>query len=83
MKRIDVSLDPKLDAAFPTQRAARVAITARGRREEHLQPTRIGDPDAPLSDAQLEEKYLELAAPVLGREKAQALLARLWRLDES
>jgi 2-methylcitrate dehydratase PrpD len=83
MKRIDVSLDPKLDAAFPTQRAARVAITGRGRREEHLQPTRIGDPDAPLSDAQLEEKYLELAAPVLGREKAQALLARLWRLDES
>ena len=83
MEKISVSLDPKLDAAFPAQRAARVAITALGRREEHLQPTRIGDPDAPLSDAQLEEKYLELAVPVLGREKAQALLARLWRLDES
>lgn len=81
MKRISLSVDPQLDAAFPRQRAARVAIRARGRREEHLQPTRIGDPDAPLSDAQLESKYLELAVPVLGEDKAQDLLRRLWRLD--
>ena len=35
----------------------------------------------PLSDAELEEKYLELAAPVLGEARARALLGRLWRLD--
>ena len=81
MKRIEVSLDPKLDAAFPAQRAARVAIQAQGRREEHLQPTRIGDPDAPLSDSQLEEKYLELAAPVVGEKMAKEQLRRLWSLD--
>jgi 2-methylcitrate dehydratase PrpD len=80
MKRIRVALDPQLDAAFPAQRAARVAIQARGRREEHFQPTRIGDPDAPLSDAQLDEKYLELAIPVIGEEKARQELARLWQL---
>jgi 2-methylcitrate dehydratase PrpD len=82
MRRVEVAVDPALDAAFPAQRAARVAIESRdGRRETFLQPTRIGDPDAPLSDAQLEEKYLELAAPVLGAAPAQALLDRLWRLD--
>ena len=81
MKRIRVSLDPELDAAFPAQRAARVAIQAGGRRGEHLQPTRIGDPDAPLSDAQLEDKYLELAAPVIGLERAKEELARLWALE--
>src|SRR3954468_14760510 len=81
MKRIQVSLDPQLDAAFPAQRAARVAIRSGGRREEHLQPTRIGDPDAPLSDAQLEEKYLELAAPVIGERAARAELERLWNLE--
>ena len=81
MQKMRVSLDRELDAAFPAQRAARVAITARGRREEWLQPTRVGDPDAPLSDAQLEAKYLELAAPVLGETKAREQLARLWRLD--
>src|SRR5712691_1084739 len=82
MLRIEVAVDPELDAAFPAQRAARVAIEARnGRRGERLQPTRKGDPDAPLSDAELEHKYLELASPVLGEERARKLLARLWRLE--
>jgi len=83
MRRVDVALDPALDATFPGQRAARVSIVARdGRRAEHLQPTRKGDPDAPLSDPELEAKYLELAAPVIGDERARALLARLWRLEQ-
>jgi 2-methylcitrate dehydratase PrpD len=84
MERISVSIDPELDAAFPRQRAARVAIETRdGRREELLQPMRIGDPEAPLSDAQLDAKYLELAAPVLGEERARNLLAALWTLEKS
>ena len=69
-------------AARQARLAARVAIEARdGRREEFLQPTRIGDPDAPLQDAQLDAKYLELAGPVLGEAKAKELLDRLWRLE--
>jgi 2-methylcitrate dehydratase PrpD len=83
MEKISVSVDKELDAAFPHQRAARVAFVARdGRQEEFLQPTRIGDPDAPLSDAQLEEKYLELAVPVIGRDRAEKLLGRLWKLEQ-
>ena len=82
MRRIDVAIDPELDAAFPAQRAARITIESRdGRRGEHLQPTRKGDPEAPLSDAELEHKYFELASPVLGEERARRLLARLWRLE--
>ena len=82
MEKISVAIDPELDATFPRQRAARVAIEARGgRREEFLQPTRKGDPDMPLSDRELEEKYLELAAPVIGADKARDLLQRLWRLE--
>ena len=83
MERISVSVDQELDSSFPRQRAARVAIAAGGRSGEHLQPTRIGDPDAPLSDAQLDEKYLELAVPVIGHEKARKLLERLWKLEQS
>jgi 2-methylcitrate dehydratase PrpD len=82
MRRIDVAIDPELDAAFPHQRAARVILQSRdGRRGEHLQATRKGDPDAPLSDGELEQKYRELAAPVLGEARARELLTRLWRLE--
>jgi 2-methylcitrate dehydratase PrpD len=82
MRRVEMALDPEIDAAFPARRAARVAIESRdGRRGEHFQPTRKGDPDMPLTDAELERKYLELASPVIGEERARKLLARLWRLE--
>jgi 2-methylcitrate dehydratase PrpD len=81
MRKTSVSIDPELEAAFPAKRAARVAIRAGGRRQEWLQPTRIGDPDAPLSDRALEEKYLELVTPVIGEARAKEVLARLWRLE--
>ena len=39
-------------------RAARVAIeTHDGRSEDFLQPTRKGDPEAPLTDAELDDKF--------------------------
>jgi 2-methylcitrate dehydratase PrpD len=83
MKTIHVTVDPELDAAFPGMRAARVAIQASGgRREQYLQPTRKGDPDMPLSDTELGEKFFELAVPVIGKEKAAGQLARLWRLEK-
>jgi 2-methylcitrate dehydratase PrpD len=82
MRRVELALDPGIDAAFPARRSARVAIESHdGRRGEHLQATRKGDPDMPLSDAELEHKYFELVSPVLGDERARRLLARLWRLE--
>ena len=80
MQKIRTTVDPELEAAFPHKRQARVAIKARGKREEFLQPTRIGDPEQPLSDRMLEEKYYELVTPVLGEARARAELARLWQL---
>jgi 2-methylcitrate dehydratase PrpD len=81
MKRIGKSLDAEVDAAFPGRRGARVQVTLRdGRRLAHLQPDRKGDPELPLSDADLEGKLLELAAPTLGEAAARALLERIWAL---
>lgn len=81
MERIEVAVDPALDAAFPGQRAARVEIETRdGRRFEHLQLHRKGDPEQPLSDIELEEKLIELASPVIGRPRARGLLSQIWAL---
>ncbi len=84
MQRIGKVLDPEVDAGFPGRRAARVTITLRdGRVLTHLQPDRKGDPELPLSDADLEGKLIELAAPVIGEPEARALLARIWALTHS
>jgi 2-methylcitrate dehydratase PrpD len=84
MQRVTKALDPEVDAGFPGRRAARVEITLRdGRRLTHFQPDRKGDPELPLSDAELGDKLMELASPVIGDESARALLGRLWALDQS
>ncbi|MBZ5600936.1 MAG: MmgE/PrpD family protein [Acidobacteriia bacterium] len=82
MRRVELRVDPELDSKFPGQRAARVTIEMNnGRGFEHFQPTRKGDPDQPLSDAELNEKFLELAGGVIGVEEARGLLDELWRID--
>lgn len=83
MPSISLSADPELTARFPNMRAARVRVTLKGGQVlEHFQPHRIGDPEAPLSDQQVSEKFLELSSPVLGDEAARDLLEGLWRIDE-
>ncbi|HSB48987.1 MAG TPA: MmgE/PrpD family protein [Burkholderiales bacterium] len=82
MQKMECVADAELSKAFPRQRAARVEIElSSGRSVEHFQPTRKGDPEAPLTDAELDGKFLELATPVIGDAKARALLKRLWSLE--
>jgi hypothetical protein len=44
--------------------------------------TRKGDPDDPLTDAELREKFTDLVAPVLGADRCAALGEALWGLAE-
>jgi 2-methylcitrate dehydratase PrpD len=82
MRRLELAADPAITAAFPGARAARVeVVTFAGRGAQHLQPTRKGDPDQPLTDAELEAKYAELVTPVLGAAKTADLLRTLWAID--
>ena len=48
---------------------------------EQYAPCRKGDPEAPLSDADINDKFTELAAPVIGEPAAAKLLAQLWQLE--
>ena len=82
MSLVTLEIDEGCQAAFPRARSARVEIeTTDGRVLKHFAPTRRGDPDSPLSDAELADKYTDLAAPVSGGDGARQLLRRLWTLD--
>ena len=83
MGKIELAADPEMSRKFPRQRAARVEIeTMDGRKLSHLQETRKGDPELPLSDEELNDKFIELAGPVLGQAAASALLKDLWALEK-
>lgn len=82
MARVKLNNDPELSQGFPSMRAARVTIDTRdGQRLQHFSPYRKGDPEAPLSDADLNDKFDELVAPVIGREPALRLRNQLWQLE--
>lgn len=82
MAKTTVVIDPGCDAAFPGARSAIVTIElADGRTLRHHQTTRHGDPDDPLTDAELTDKFHELTTPAIGRTAAETLLAQLWQID--
>ena len=79
MGKVTVSLDPECAAVFPSKRSAKVTITLKdGRALNRHQHTRKGDPDAPLTDQDLSDKFLELTSDAIGAVAAKALLQQLW-----
>lgn len=79
MPRVTVALDEECAAAFPSKRSAKVTITLKdGLVLNRHQHTRKGDPDAPLTDQDLSDKFLELTADAVGAGPAKALLVQLW-----
>lgn len=81
--RVQLSVDPALDAMFPAQRGARVTVTLDdGSVHETMRPTRKGDPDLPLTDEELTDKYHELVAPHLGTAATKELATSLWALED-
>lgn len=79
--KVTLRVDPRLDAAFPGQRGARVTVIGTdGRRHTEQRPTRKGDPDDPLTDTELADKFIELVTPALGAAATTATEAMLWAL---
>jgi 2-methylcitrate dehydratase PrpD len=82
MARVDTVVSADFDALFPQQRAARLTVTLKdGRVVEAERHTRHGDPDDPLTDGELNDKFNELVAHVLGEDAARDLGERLWSID--
>ncbi|QKM64957.1 2-methylcitrate dehydratase [Polynucleobacter tropicus] len=73
-KKIKLFVDPECAAKFPVHRSAKVEIEmSDGSIYTHHQHTRHGDPDEPLTDQELLDKFQELAEPRVGMELAKHL----------
>ena len=77
--RIVVSADPAMDAGLPGTRPATVALIRRdGRRQSASVRQARGEPDnRPVTDDEIEDKFLTLAARTLGDVRARRLCVAL------
>ncbi len=74
MPRITVERADDLAAEYPRKRMARLHVELKdGRSWTQFQPSRRGDPDNPISRAELEAKYEDLVAPVLAAPDLERL----------
>ena len=66
--------DPSCSAAYPARRVAQVIFDlADGRRIESPMTEPLGDPERPLSEAEIRAKFHEYATPVAGAERAAGI----------
>ena len=83
--RVRMVLDPEIDAAYPERWMGRVTVTLRdGGILENRITSPAGDPERPLSRADLEQKARALAAHAnaASGDEVAALIARIWRLPD-
>ncbi len=83
LSRVAVEVAPALEAEFPAKAPAEVIVEttdgqtfSSGRMEARWEP-----PDTLPSDGELEDKFLWLAGPVLGKRKAGVLVEKLWSAE--
>ncbi len=80
--RIAINEDPALTARLPGLRPARVTVTLRdGRVLKAEALTNKGDTEDPYTAAEVREKFMEVASPVIGRARAEELAAATLELD--
>ncbi len=80
--RVRVEIDPAIERAYPAQRTAALDLTTRdGRLLQATVPVARGEPELPLSLADIEAKFRDNARAALSDEQAEAIIAEVRALD--
>ncbi len=76
--QVHLTLDEAAEEKFPTARSATVTLHLLDEQILTMhRPTRKGDPDDPLSDQDLRQKFHALSDPIIGPDAARALADRI------
>jgi 2-methylcitrate dehydratase len=83
MKKIAITEDTAFNQRYPGSLPCRMTITLKsGERKTAEIANPIGHHDRPMSDAQLIEKFRGLAGRKLAPARLDAILDRVWRIDD-
>ncbi|MBI4195076.1 MAG: MmgE/PrpD family protein [Betaproteobacteria bacterium] len=82
IQRVDARLDEECERIYPGRRSGAVHIVMRDGRKFDL---RVLDPRGeasnPMSDADLEGKFIVNCEPIIGRTRCDRLLGKVWQFD--
>ncbi|MCL4488280.1 MAG: MmgE/PrpD family protein [Chloroflexi bacterium] len=82
-RKVEVAVDADLNAQFPAKTIARVTVqTTRGTQQLTVEYPR-GNPENPLSDAELETKFRMLTEDIIGSERSEKLRAAIQALPDA
>ncbi|MGO9402667.1 MAG: MmgE/PrpD family protein [Terriglobales bacterium] len=83
LKKVEVVADPEIEKVFPALQRVIVNITTSdGRKFLKQLDYPKGDPQNPLSDAEIEEKFRALAEGVLSANAQGKLIDAIWNLEK-
>ena len=80
---VTVRGDSDCDERYPSERPAQVNVLFEDGEQwfyDVAQP--LGEPDNPIDDSKLNEKFMSLVQPVLGERRARATLAAAWLMED-
>jgi 2-methylcitrate dehydratase PrpD len=82
-KRITVAVDPELMNVAKTERQAVVEVTTKEGTQlrEHVFSVR-GTAENPLTTEEVEKKSRELMTSILGKERTEKLIDKIWNLEQ-
>jgi 2-methylcitrate dehydratase PrpD len=82
-KRITVAVDPELLKIAKTERQAVVEVTTKDGVivREHVLSVR-GTAENPLTTEEVEKKARELMTSILGKERTEKLIDKIWNLEQ-
>jgi 2-methylcitrate dehydratase len=83
LKKVELIGDPEIDRVFPALQRTIVEITTTdGRQFTKQLDFPKGDPRNPLSDKEIEEKFVALSDGVISVQAQSRLRDAVWRLDD-
>lgn len=83
MQKIKVIPDDAIEALLPGKTLIRVVATMNdGTRHSVEVENPLGHPDNPMQDRHIEEKFMALAEPLLGKDRSRGALDSLWQFDK-
>jgi 2-methylcitrate dehydratase PrpD len=80
-ERIELIPSPELSAAVPARQAIVEIELAGGRKVRHHAKAVRGTPDNPMTVQEIDDKALDLMAPIIGKERAGKLVAAARTID--